>query len=110
MKPDSDFELNWLGVDFDDVIAHNTGYPDFTPLEPLKGTQEALSLLHDRGWKIKIYTARPWSDHRMIERYLKQHNIYFDDVVCGKMLVKWMIDDRNISFNGDWTEAIKKVV
>ena len=104
-----DFTLNWLGIDFDDVIAHNTGYPDFTPTEPLNGVREALDKLHFDGWKIKIYTARPWSDHRKVERYLKDHNIYFDDVICGKILVKWMIDDRNIEFKGDWKKVLKKI-
>lgn len=106
---ESDFTLNWLGIDFDDVIAHNTGYPEFTPLEPLKGAKESIQILKDKGWKIKIYTARPWADHRKIERYLKQHDIYFDDVVCGKLLVKWMIDDRNIEFDGDWSKIIQKI-
>lgn len=102
-----DFRLNWGGIDFDDVIAHNSGYPKFKLLEPLEGAKEAMLKLHEDGWKIKIYTARAWSEHRNIERYLKKHDIYFDDVICGKALFDWIIDDRNIPFDGDWKKTLK---
>jgi len=102
-------ELKWLLVDFDDVIAHNTGKPDYIPTTPLDGAKESLVKLTKDGWKIVIYTARSWADYNTIETWLDSNEIPHRRIVCGKPLGKYIIDDRNIAFKGDWSEALKEI-
>ena len=109
IKPMTDAEMKWLGIDLDKTIANGTGYPDFELTTPLKGAKEALKSLEKDGWKIIIYTARPWADYPKIEHWLDQNKIPHRRIVCGKILVKWMIDDRNLAFSGDWTEILDRL-
>lgn len=109
IKEDGDFQLNWLGIDFDDTIAHNTGYPEFAPTNPIIGTKEAIEKLRNDGWKIVIHTARAWSEYDRVKKYLKEHSIYFDKIICGKLLVQYYIDDRSIEFDGNWEKTLNKI-
>lgn len=104
---DSD-ELKWLGVDFDKTIAHSE-HPDYHPTHPLEGAVEALQELHKQGWKIIIFTARASSEYRLIESFLEDHNIPFKMIVCGKLLCRYYIDDRNVAFDGDWGKVLHTI-
>lgn len=104
--PDSD--LKWLGIDFDKTIAHSS-FPDFEIGEPLPGAIEALKALHEQGWKLTIYTARAWVDYQKIEDWCTQYEVPIRRIICGKPLFKYMIDDRNIEFSGDWKAVIDKI-
>jgi 5-methylcytosine-specific restriction endonuclease McrA len=101
-------ELRWIGVDWDGTIME-THPPRFEFVKPLEGAVESLKELHKKGWKITIYTARPWVDYNKIESACIKFEIPFRRIICGKPLFKYMIDDRNIEFNGKWKKTLKKV-
>lgn len=103
-----DNELKWLGIDFDKTIAYSS-YPTFEIGDPLPGALEALQELHKRGWKLTIYTARAWVDYQKIEDWCDKHNLPIRRIICGKPLFRYMIDDRNIEFHGDWQSVLDKV-
>lgn len=109
MKLRTEEELKWIGVDFDGTIFGNTGYPEYLLTEPLPGAKDALQRMADQGWKIIIYTSRPWVEHEVVESHLEKHGIPFRRIVCGKMFVKYMVDDRNVEFDGDWDKVLKKI-
>ena len=109
MNPLKNDELKWIGVDLDDTLATNTGFPDFNLKDPLEGSKEAMDELVSQGWKVVIYTARPWSVYNLIEHWLVTHEIPFKHIVCGKMLLRWMVDDRNIEFRGNWKDVLEKI-
>ena len=100
-------EMKHMGVDFDDTIAHNTGYPDYSIGEPIKGAREGLETLTERGFKIVIYTARPSVDYKLIEDWLIENNMPFNRIVTGKELLVGMIDDKNVEFDGDWGKTLE---
>lgn len=102
-------ELKWILIDFDDTVACNSGHPDYRPTVPVKGAREALIGLEKEGWKITIYTARGWADYALIEEWLETFSIPHRRIICGKPLGKYIIDDRNIPFDGNWKKALKKV-
>jgi hypothetical protein len=87
--------LRWVSVDFDETIAHNSGYPDYIPKEPLGGVKEKLEALEEKDYKIIIHTARPWADYTNIEQFMDYYKLPFRRIVCGKLLAKYYIDDRN---------------
>lgn len=102
-------EIKWIGVDWDDTIATNSGFPTFIPGEPLVGAVESLQKLNDEGYKITIFTARPWADYANLEKYCEHYNIPARRIICGKPLFKCIIDDKNLEFNGDWKKVLEKV-
>lgn len=108
MKPPKNKELRWVSVDLDQTLAHNSGYPHFKLSKPTKGAREAIIEL-SKKWKIVIYTARPWTDYRLIETWLNKYKIPFKNIVCGKLLVAYMIDDKNVEFKGSWKDVMKKI-
>jgi|ERR1035437_6819174 hypothetical protein len=110
IKPIKSSELKWIGVDLDDTIAMGTGFPNFSLGKPTIGAKHALDLISARGLKIVIYTARGWSEYSVIESWLDENKIPYKLIVCGKMLLKYMIDDRNIEFSGNWNEILHKVL
>ena len=109
-KPLVNEEIKWIGIDFDKTIADNSGFPNFIPGEPLSGAVESIQKLNNDGYKITIFTARPWADYSNIESYCKHHNIPARRIICGKPLFKCMIDDINIEFDGDWNKVLEKVL
>ena len=102
-------QLRWIGIDLDKTLATNSPYPEYRLLEPVKGAKEALEQLNADGWKIVIYTSRPWMEHEQIENWLDRYNIPYKRIVCGKLFVKWLVDDRAIQFKGDWKETLKDI-
>lgn len=108
--PLTEEDIVWQGVDFDKTIASNSGHPLYLPGEPLPGAVEALQELDRRGFKITIFTARAWTDYKNIEQYCEHYNIPVRRIICGKPLLKSMIDDKNIEFDGDWDKALNKAI
>ena len=102
-------ELRWIMVDFDETLCHNSGLPNFYPLEPIEGAKEAMQTLTDRGYKITVFTARGWSDYSLIETWLNYYSIPFRRIICGKPLARWLIDDRAMQFKGDWKEITDRL-
>jgi hypothetical protein len=102
-------ELKWVGIDFDDTIANNSGFPDFTPTTLLPDAREGINGIIANGFKPVIFTARTWAEYNIVEDFVKQHNLPIAKIICGKPLFRCMIDDRNIEFDGDWGKALAKV-
>lgn len=103
-------EIKWIGIDWDDTVASNSGFPDFIPGEPLPGAVKALNKLNEMGYKITIFTARPWVDYQNIENYCEHYGIPVRRIICGKPLFKCIIDDKNVAFKGDWDKALVDVL
>jgi hypothetical protein len=108
-RPLTNEEIKWIGVDFDETLCHNTGFPNFIPTEPVKGAVEAMKAIDAKGYKITVFTARHWTDYHNIEGWLNHHGIPFRRIICGKPLLRWMIDDRNVEFDGDWDKVLNKI-
>lgn len=58
-----------------------------------------------QGRKIIIHTSRSWADYEAIERWLKDYDIPYTLIVCGKLLAATYLDDRNTG--APWLEGKK---
>jgi hypothetical protein len=103
-------DLKWVGIDFDEVLCNNSGYPNFIPTTPIEGGKEACEKLLSMGLKPVVYTARNWSEYNIVEQWLAEWKIPVKKIICGKPLFKCVIDDRNIEFKGNWKEALGKAL
>lgn len=105
-SPMTNEKIKWAGIDFDDTIASNSSFPDYIPGEPLPGAVDAIKTLSELGYKITIFTARPWFDYANIEAYCKHYGIPVRRIICGKPLLRFMIDDKAVAFNGNWDKSV----
>lgn len=104
-------EIKWVLIDFDGTIhpydkkdkKHNIKNP------PMKGAKETLEKIEKLGYKICIYTARPWSDYKPIEEYLLYYQIPFSRIFCGKVFGVLLIDDKAFRLT-DWIKDKKKIL
>ena len=82
--------------------------------EPLDGVAEVLARLGEIG-RVSIWTARQyfeegteWQDE--IKAHLKHHKIPFDDIYVGKKPpADVFVDDKAVSFDGDWSTIEERV-
>ena len=75
---------------------------------PKEGVREALEKLKNEGNKIIIYSARTWAEYEMTESWLKRNKIPYDQLVLGKPIGDYWIDDRAIEFS-DWDEVLRRI-
>lgn len=88
-----------MGVDLDGTLAEpvwTPGNPTSSIGDPIKLNLVKLREAVRAGWKVVIYTARPWTDYEAIEAWLLKNEIPFKSIVCGKLLVAALVDDRAI--------------
>ncbi len=95
-----------IAIDFDGVIHQGPhGMPGEVEGEPIEGTQEALSALHDQYHTV-ILTAR--QDFPAIRSWLEKNDMSdsIDDVTNVKPNAIAYIDDRGIHFT-NWPDTLK---
>lgn len=105
-------------IDFDGTIVE-FAYPEMG--EPKSGVKESLQKLRDMGWRIVICSCRTCHEVkkypidrteqvRMMEDYLDEHEIPYDEVLNNdKPLAAWYIDDRAIGFRDNWEDVVKEI-
>lgn len=97
-----------LIIDIDGVLAieqHNL------PLEErliIDGTQDAIKLLQQNGYKIVLCTSRSRSQKGATIKWLEKCNIPFDDIIFEKPRGSLYIDDRGYRFKG-WNKFFDDV-
>lgn len=96
--------LMWYAIDLDGTLAWSTWTPDQKRSvigDPINENIEKLEEVVAQGYKVIIHTSRPWSDHQMIEAWLDEHEITYDQILCGKVLAKKYVDDKAVDARAD---------
>lgn len=97
-----------LVFDIDDTISihKNRDYKNAIPIQPVI---DKLNRLHDEGYYIKLFTGRGQlscngdldliikNNKDILEDWLKRHNVKYDELIFGKPLGDWYIDDKGLS-------------
>lgn len=80
-------------------------YGKYTPNEfgePKKDMIKVLNELKNRGYKITIFTARKDNERTALVNHLEFHDVPYDELIMGKPIGKYYIDDRAIEFKDNW--------
>lgn len=100
-------KYNTFVIDVDDTICF-TYNRDFDNSEPNQEVIDKINELYKKGWKIILYTARGAKScntlkekekkyRAVTEKWLKNHNVLYHELLFGKMNADYYIDDKNMS-------------
>lgn len=106
-------------IDFDGVI-HEYNSWNNGQLNPkaVEGAKEAIDHLKDK-YKIIIFTTRACKKYNInptskylvekIKIWLKDHDIYYDDITSDKIGAIAYIDDKAIRFENNWNDILTMI-
>ncbi len=97
-----------IGVDMDGVLCREERAFDRPLATPIAGAREFLERARASGHTIVIYSARGWEQYKITVHWLNEHKMPFDQVILGKPVFDFFIDDRAIRFDA-WGEAIEQL-
>lgn len=102
-------------LDFDDTINdypgwQNEGYA-VVKGTPVEGAKENIKALRDSGYIVLVHSVRCGYTGGMVAvvEYLNQYNIRVDGVCSNKPPADIYLDDRSVTFDGDWAKARKDI-
>ena len=104
-----------LCFDFDGVINLYAGWQnegfDVILGTPIPGAKETIQKLRNKGYLVLTHSTRcsyPGGAVAVTE-YLNKHNIRVDGVCSNKPPADIYIDDKGLTFNGDWSTMIEAI-
>jgi uncharacterized HAD superfamily protein len=97
-----------LIIDLDGTICSEEKTFSRSLAKPKKDAKESIEKLKNAGHIIIIYSARSWNEYEMTIDWLKKNKIPFDQLVLGKPIGDYWIDDRAINFTS-WKSVIEKI-
>jgi hypothetical protein len=105
-----------IAVDFDNTLVKQQFSGEILPI---KGACEALKLLKKKNYHIVIFTCRTnladqrgelSSEIEAIAATLEEFKIPYDEIHVGeKVVADAYVDDRAVSFSGDWTQTLSDI-
>ncbi len=100
-----------IAFDFDGVIhRYSKGWGDGKIYDtPVNGIKQYIDELRSQGIKVVIFTTRAVGIKSTgnIRKWLRQYNIFVDEITNKKPIAKIYVDDRAINFNGN-IDKLKK--
>ena len=119
MKLKNKNTIKIICFDVDNVICHTKG-KDYKNAKPNKMGIKKINMLFEKGYIIKLYTARfmgrnndniskaKKQGYKMTENQLKKWKIKYHKLVFGKTSFDLFIDDKSMYFKKKWHVDIDK--
>ena len=76
---------------------------------PQKGAIDSINQLYEQGHTIIIYSARTWMEYEMTVAWLKNNEVKYHQLIMGKPIGDYWIDDRAIRFES-WDEVMVQLM
>jgi len=97
-----------LIIDMDGTICTEEKTYSRSLAKPKNGAIESINELYDNGHTIIIYSSRTWMEYEITFEWLKKYGVKYHQLVMGKPIGDYWIDDRAIKFE-NWTEVISQI-
>ena len=100
-------------LDFDGVIhSYRSGWcgADIIPDPPIHGTREAIAQLRQH-YRVVVHSARCRTPEgcQAIEHWLRKYDIEVDEICVHKPPATIYVDDRALTFRGEWMDTIAEI-
>src|SRR6266496_1086543 len=97
-------ELKWALLDVDGTLAEPLWTPD-NPTKDIgppipKNIAKALKLYY-AGYKLTVWSSRPWSDYLRVERWCERNKLPVRRILLGKPLGGVYCDDRAVNADAE---------
>ena len=87
-------------IDIDGTICTEERTFERPLAKPLPNAKEKINALYDAGHTIIFWTARGWEQYKVTEKWLKDNNFKYHQILMGKPQATIFIDDRARKFEG----------
>ena len=106
--------------DIDNVICRTNSKNNYLKSKPIKRNIQLINEIHNKGYKIILYTARYMGrcngNLKQVKkkikpltlRQLKKWEVSYDKIYFGKPSFDLFIDDKSLFFKKDWPKLLKK--
>ena len=97
-----------LIIDLDGTICSEEKTYSRTLAKPKLKAVSSLKALKKKKYTLIIYSARSWNEYEMTINWLNGHEIPYDQVMLGKPIGDYWIDDRSLRFT-TWKEILNQI-
>lgn len=84
-----------FAIDLDGILCIGGPVEKYGIAKPIIENINKVNMLYDKGYNIIIYTARSWGHYDLTKSWLKSHKVKYTELVMGKVLAHYYIDDHN---------------
>lgn len=95
-----------IGIDIDGVLCSEERTFERSLATPQDRAREFLQELRNRGDVIVLWTGRGWEQYKVTIDWLHRHGFPFDQLIMGKPIFDFFIDDRAIR-HLDWESTLR---
>lgn len=89
-----------LAIDIDGTICSEERTFERPLAVPLSGAADALKTLKKNNNIVILWTARGWEQFRVTQKWLADYDFVYDQLLMGKPIIDFLIDDRARQFAG----------
>ena len=97
-----------LIIDMDGTICTEERQYSRSLAKPLPDAINSINQLFDAGHTIIIYSARTWAEFEMTSHWLGKNGVKYHQLLLGKPVGDYWIDDRALAFDG-WDQIMDKL-
>jgi trehalose-6-phosphatase len=97
-----------LIIDIDGTICSEERQFSRPMATPKDNAIEAIAKLKSQGHIVILYSSRTWAEYEMTVDWLKRHGVEYDQLILGKPVGDYWIDDRAIEFTS-WNDVLERI-
>ena len=94
-----------LAIDIDGTLCTEEKTFERSLAKPIENAKEALAILAKNGNTIILWTGRGWEQYKVTKNWLDNHGFIYDQLLMGKPIVDYIVDDRARHFRGNWSNV-----
>tara|TARA_Y100000768_G_C23914683_1_gene651772 strand:- start:2 stop:361 length:360 start_codon:yes stop_codon:yes gene_type:complete len=114
-------KIKTICFDIDNTICNTKG-SDYKKSKPILKNIKFINYLYQKGFKIKIFTARYMGRNndnqnkakkmakKITLQQLKKWNLKYHRIYFGKPSSDLYIDDKNLNFSKNWSKKVKNLI